>query len=290
MADDNRPADGPGYADRAADRMHRQADRMHRQADRMGERLRRHCGSGGGPPAFFGVVLLVLGGLFLLDNLNIIETRSVWRSFWPLLFIGWGTSRVIAGDSGRFLPWLAIGGGTLFLANRMFGFPLNLARVFWPLVLIVLGAHIVFRAWSRPTVVRAAGAGTGAASFGGGEPEASSDAFADTSSTFEDSAFLGSIERRNVSQTFRGGAATAFIGSVEIDLRESRMASTEALVEVSVMMGSVALRIPRDWTVESRVSATMGSFEDLTDTPVDGSAKRLVVRGSAFMGSVEIRN
>jgi predicted membrane protein len=254
----------------------------------MGERMRRRCGSGGGPPVFFGVVLLALGGLFLLDNLNIVESRSVWRSFWPLLLIAWGASRLIAGDVGRFFPWLAVGAGTMLLANRLFGFPLDFARVFWPVVLIALGLHILYRAWRRPAVVHAGG--TGAASFAPGDPAASSDVFADTSATFKDSAFLGSVERRNVSQTFRGGDASAFMGSVEIDLRDSRMGSTEALVNVSVMIGSVELRIPRDWTVESRVSATLGSFEDLTTAPVDGSTKRFVVQGSVFMGGVEIRN
>jgi predicted membrane protein len=155
-------------------------------------------------------------------------------------------------------------------------------------VLIALGAHILYRAWRRPAVVHAGGVGP--ASFAGGGPDASSDASVDTSSTFTDSAFLGSVERRNVSQTFRGGEASAVMGSVEIDLRDSRMGSTEALVDVSVMIGSVELRIPRDWTVESRVSAMLGSFEDLTTAPVDGSDKRFVVRGSVFMGSVEIRN
>ena len=291
MADgDNGRFEGEDRAARAANRMHRQADRMHSRADRMGERMRRRCGSGGGPPVFFGVVLLALGGLFLLDNLNIVESRSVWRSFWPLLLIAWGASRLLAGDVRRFFPWLAVGAGTLLLANRLFGFPLDLARVFWPVVLIALGAHILYRAWRRPAVVHASGTGTGTASFASGEPAASSDVFADTSATFKDSAFLGSVERRNVSQTFRGGDASAFMGSVEIDLRDSRMGSTEALVDVSVMMGSVELRIPRDWTVESRVSAALGSFEDLTTAPVDGSAKRLVVQGSVFMGSVEIRN
>ena len=101
---------------------------------------------------------------------------------------------------------------------------------------------------------------------------------------------LGSVERRNVSQTFRGGDASAFMGSVEIDLRDSRMAAAEAMVDVSVMMGSVELRIPRDWAVESRVSALLGSFEDHTAAPVEASAKRFVVRGSVLMGSVEIRN
>jgi predicted membrane protein len=288
MADENGQFGGDDHAARAANRMHRQADRMHQRADRMGERMRRRCGSGGGPPVFFGVIFLAMGALFLLDNLNIVESRYVWRNFWPLLLIGWGASRLLAGDVGRFLPWLAVGAGTMLLANRMFGFPLNVARVFWPVVLIALGAHILYRAWRRPAVVHAGGPGS--ASFAAGGPEASSDVLADASSTFKDSAFLGSVERRNISQSFRGGEATSFIGSVEIDLRESRMASTEALVDVSVMIGSVELRIPRDWTVESRVSATLGSFEDLTVAPVDASAKRFVVRGSVFMGSVEIRN
>src|SRR5687767_7717245 len=166
MADDNGRVEGDDRASRVADRMHRQADRMHKRADRMGERMRRRCGSGGGPPVFFGVVLLALGGLFLLDNLNIVESRSVWRSFWPLLLIAWGASRLLAGDIRRFFPWLAVGAGTLLLANRLFGFPLDLARVFWPVVLIALGAHILYRAWRRPAVVHAGA--TGSASFAPG--------------------------------------------------------------------------------------------------------------------------
>jgi predicted membrane protein len=279
MSDDARPDADPDDAARAA-------NRVHCAADPMGDRIRRRRGSGGEPPVFFGVVLLTVGGLFLLDNLDIIETRSVWRSFWPLLFLAWGTSRVISGDAKRLLPWLAIGGGAVLLANRMFGFPLDLARMFWPLLLIAFGALILYRAWRRPAVVHASRAAAGTAAFRTAETDTS----ADTSSTFKDSAMLGSVERRNVSQSFRGGEASAFLGSVEIDLRDSRMASTVAVIDVSVMIGSIELRIPRHWTVESRVSAMLGSFEDHTDTPIASSANRLVVRGSVFMGAVEIRN
>jgi predicted membrane protein len=272
--------------DRAAERMHRHADRIHQRAERMRGRVRRHCGPGGTPPAFFGLLLLAMGALFLLDNLNIIEARYVWRTFWPLLFIGWGVSRVIAGGHDRFLPWLAIGGGSLLLGRVMFGWNINLARVFWPVVLMALGLHILYRSWRRPATVHASAGEPGVADFTAGESGAAPDA----SASFRDSAFLGSVERRSVSQAFRGGDATAFMGSVAIDLRESRMASNEAVVDVSVIMGSIELRIPRGWTVESRVSALLGSFEDLTDPPLEMPASRLVIRGSALMGSVEVRN
>jgi hypothetical protein len=290
MADnDNGRSETGDRADRAADRMHRHADRMHQRAERMRGRMNRHYGPGGAPPAFFGLFMLAMGTMFLLDNLNIVEARYVWRTFWPMTFIAWGVWRVISGDHGRFLPWLAIGGGGLLLGRVMFGWDISLARVFWPLVLIALGLHILYRSWRRPVTVHASGGEPAAASLAGGESTAGADA-GDTSSSFRDAAVLGSIERRSVSQTFRAGDASAFMGSVAIDLRESRMASNEAIVDVSVVMGSIELRIPRGWTVESRVSALMGSFEDLTDVPVEMPANRLVIRGSALMGSVEVRN
>jgi hypothetical protein len=271
----NRPFDD---VDRAGDRVR---GRVHR---RMHSRV--FCG--GVPRPFFGVLLLALGALFLLDNLDIVRMRSVMRNFWPMMFIGWGLWRVSAGDTRRFLPWLAIGAGSVLLANRLFGFPLFLARMFWPLVLIAFGAHILYRAWRRPIAIHASGVAPGPESFGAAAP--SPDVIEESLSTFNDSAMLGSVERRNASQTFRGGAATAFLGTVEVDLRECRMASSAAVVDVSAVMGSIELRIPRGWTVESRVSAVLGSFEDRTEAPVEVSANRLVVRGNAFLGGVEIRN
>lgn len=288
MADDNDEAFTPG--ERAANRMDLGAERMHRRAESLRHRMNLRCGTGGGPPVFFGMLFLFMGAMFLLDNLNIIEGRTLWRTFWPLVFIGWGVSRLVTGVGDRFLPLLAIGGGSLLLANRIFDWDINVARIFWPLILIGFGVHILYRSWRRPVSVHAAGGGPGGGGLPFATPDGSPDLLQDASSTFRDSAMLGSIERRNVSQNFRGGDALAFMGSVEIDLRESRMGANEAVVDVSVMMGSVELRIPRDWTVESRVSAMLGSFEDLTDTPLDAAPRRLIIRGSAFMGSVEIRN
>jgi hypothetical protein len=112
----------------------------------------------------------------------------------------------------------------------------------------------------------------------------------DTSASFKEVAVMAGIERRNVSQALRGGEVTVVMGGVEIDLRDSRMAADEARVSVSVVMGEAVLRIPRDWTVESRVTATMANFEDHTAPPLNGASKRFIVEGSTFMGNVEIRN
>jgi hypothetical protein len=282
---------------RAAERARRHADRAARRHERFRQRYRS-----GRPPMFFGFVLLGLGMLFLLDNLNILEARFFFRNLWPLLIIGWGLSAVFSG-SGRFFGWLAVGVGTVLLGNRFFFWGLNLWQLFWPGVMIAIGAHILWRAWHPHAVVSASvppipdAPSAGAAPTDDSPITAPSAAFdpdvrTDSSARFKEFAMMGSVERRNVSQTFRGGEATVFMGSIEIDLRECRMASNEVFVDVFAMMGSVAIRIPREWTVDmqSRVTAILGSFEDSTDPPVDPSPKRFIVRGSTMMGSVEIRN
>jgi hypothetical protein len=127
---------------------------------------------------------------------------------------------------------------------------------------------------------------TAADEQGHGEPNANT---ADPSAIFREFAFLGGIDRRNTSQTLRGGSATAFLGSVEIDLRECRMSDAGAQLDVFTFMGNILFRIPRDWTVRSEVAAVLGSFEDHSAPPT-GEAKTLVITGQAIMGSIEIKN
>jgi hypothetical protein len=283
---------------RAAERARRHAERAARRHEAFRQRYRS-----GRPPMFFGFVLLGLGMLFLLDNLDILEARFFFRNLWPLLIIGWGISAVFSGG-GRFFGWLAIGVGTVLLGNRVFFWHINLWQLFWPGVMIAIGAHILWRAWhpravfstSVPPIPGAQPAGApplDGPAFATPEPDAAGpDERTDSSARFKEFAMMGSVERRNISQTFRGGEATVLMGSVELDLRDCRMASNEVFVDVFAMMGSIEIRIPREWTVDmdSRVTAILGSFEDLTTTPVDPSPKRFIVRGSTMMGSVEIRN
>lgn len=36
---------------------------------------------------FFGLILIILGVIFLLQNLNIIQVNNVWSVIWPILLI-----------------------------------------------------------------------------------------------------------------------------------------------------------------------------------------------------------
>jgi hypothetical protein len=56
------------------------------------------------------------------------------------------------------------------------------------------------------------------------------------------------------------------------------------------MWGGIEIRVPEAWSVSGRVVPILGGFEDKTRPAQGATAHRLVVRGFAIMGGIEIKN
>lgn len=110
-----------------------------------------------------------------------------------------------------------------------------------------------------------------------------------SASDFKEVAVMGGVQRRNLSDDFRGGEATAVMGGIDIDLREAVMERSEAVLDVSSVMGGVKIRVPENWTVVSRVNTIMGGYKDETRRPKDTEHK-LIVKGTLLMGGMKISN
>ena len=63
----------------------------------------------------------------------------------------------------------------------------------------------------------------------------------------------------------------------------------EAVIHIFAVMGGITIKCPVDWTVVLEGTPILGGFDEKTAPPPDNN-KRLVVRGYAIMGGVEIRN
>jgi len=48
----------------------------------------------------WGIILIVLGGIFLLEQFNIDVWDEVWR-FWPVILIIWGANKLYLGLKER---------------------------------------------------------------------------------------------------------------------------------------------------------------------------------------------
>jgi predicted membrane protein len=266
----------------------------------MTKMYRGRCG--GRPNVVFGSLLVAGGALALLNSLGVVELRTVLRTFWPVLMIAWGLTAVYFDYHGRrWMGIFAMALGTVFLGNQLMWWTVRWSML-WPIVLIAAGLRIMLRrpmfddtgrmlmrrGWHRPRHLPASG--------GDALPQADTplnESDEDRTShraTLREMAVFGGIERRIASQTFRGGEATAVFGGVQLDLRDCRMAGSEAHIDVLAVLGGVSLTIPRDWAVDSRISALLGGVDDRSSPPVDGSTKRLVLTGQTIMGGIEIKN
>ncbi len=233
----------------------------HDEVRRSGRRSRIALG-----PLLPGLVLTAVGLAFLLDNLGLVDSWTILR-FWPVILLAVGIRNLAdARDRGSAVSGtLLAAAGALLLLNS-----LNLIDVdlwdLWPLVLVAVGVRALINVMSDTKGLSEAS-----------ESEESA------------AAFLGAVERRNRSADFRGGHASAFMGGVDLDLREADIAAERAIIHVFAMMGGVEIRVPEDWTVEVGVTSLMGGVEDKTRGPA-AADKRLVLKGTVFMGGIEIRN
>jgi hypothetical protein len=218
-----------------------------------------------------GFLIIVVGVLFTLDNLGVIDARDYFR-YWPagLVLVGllklWHASRDGHGwFGGLFLVVL----GVWMLAARIVYFTIELRELI-PLLLVFLGGYMVWR-------------GFGGTRRGGGA--------ADGQAQFSAIAIMGGVSRRSNSPAFLGADLTAIMGGCEIDLRQASIAQgTEAIIDVFAFWGGIEIQVPEDWTVVTRVMPLMGGVDDKTRVLPGAYDKRLVVRGIAVMGGAVIKN
>ena len=94
---------------------------------------------------FFGLIILIIGIIFLLENSFGIEIwESAWL-FWPIIFILWGLVELFQKKSIFFgIILLAI--GVIFLAKNFEFYQISESVwKFWPVIIIAIGIDQLFR-------------------------------------------------------------------------------------------------------------------------------------------------
>lgn len=220
------------------------------------------------PRLIIGFGILVLGLLWTLDNLDVLESEPITR-WWPAVLIVIGAVQLLDRRPNKVGPVVLIIIGTVLVLRRAHLVDLDIGDLI-PLGIAVLGAKLIWDAVSRRRAL----------------PEAPGDA----DSTVHAFAMMAGLKRRNSSRDFRGGDANAIMGGVELDLRDAQIADGAAVVlDVFAFWGGIEVFVPSHWRIEGSVLPIMGALEDNTKVTGD-TGPRLVVRGLAIMGAVEVKN
>lgn len=214
--------------------------------------------------AFFGILIVTVGTLLLLDQAGMVDAGDAIGTWWPVVLIGAGLIGLATNRRHWLMPAILTGAGALILlrTTRV----VDSLSVLFPIILIAIGVMVAF-GWGV-----------------GGSRRATSD---DVISSFN--IFSGS-EVASHSRAFQGGRVGAVFGGAEIDLADTELAPG-AVLDAFVAFGGIEIRVPQGWRVDIGGFPVFGGFENVTakeSLPAD--APRLQIDASVLFGGLEVKH
>ncbi|HXW08418.1 MAG TPA: DUF5668 domain-containing protein [Vicinamibacterales bacterium] len=249
------------------------------------------------PQLVFGTLVIAVGVLFLLDELGVVHAGDYVR-YWPAGLIVVGLLKLWQsrdGFGGALAGLIFTTAGIWLLLEQLAVIRISFFDL-WPLLLVFFGAYLVWQGVTPrtnadplprtntdllPRTNTDLSPRTNTDEHGSGA--------ARDSATFTSVAILGGVARGNNSQAFRKANLVAVMGGCEVDLRQAAIHG-EAAIDLFTMWGGIEIRVPDEWSVDCQVMPLMGGVDDKTRPPKTATAHRLVLRGVALMGGVEIKN
>lgn len=97
----------------------------------------------------FSILLILYGTMLLLNNFDVIEIGSIWRS-WPLIVIAIGIYRLVRAESiekiGSGVWWIFLGAWLHISFNHIWGLSF---RDTWPMIIVAWGISILWEGYVK---------------------------------------------------------------------------------------------------------------------------------------------
>ena len=229
----------------------------------------------GNKRGLFGIILIVVGVFLILDRLNLIpwNIADILIS-WQMLIVAVGVISLVSGN--RVGGSILIALGAFFMLPELVSIPREIRRIYWPLILVVVGVVILMKQRSRTPMEI---------------PDNLS--MADRNDIFDDFVLFGGREIFISSQNLKGGKSTALFGGIEYDMRKAELSPAGAVVDCATIFGGCTFKMPPDWTVHNEVTTIFGAFTDKRGDAFQftqaNPAKTIVIKGLSLFGGIEVK-
>lgn len=216
-----------------------------------------------------GIIVVMIGLAILARKADYF--LPYWLFSWPMILVVIGLY-IGARHNFRLGGWMAVMlVGAVFLMDDVLNFfDFDLARYFWPVVIIVSGLIMIFRPRRRDITW---------------DSTVSSDDVIDSTAVF------GGSKTSVISKNFRGGEISTFFGGTDLDLMQADFQGT-VIVNTSTAFGGVKLLAPAHWNIKSEVVCIFGGIDDKRPIAKEGTdiTKTLVLRGTCMFGGFDIKS
>lgn len=276
---------------------------------------------------FIGLIIILLGGLLLIDRL--IPALSLgWLFSWPMVLIIIG---LFIGAKSKFenvASYILIMLGGFFLLNNYFDF--RLGPLLWPIILIFLGFWLIkgrsqrFRSGTPPIPPlsptpddfvwdRRVKDENDVENDLPPEPSSPNDEgdlkdedwgrnnaynkentenYKENTEDYIDStSIFGDAKHYVVSQQFKGGDVVNIMGGATINLMRADLKGP-AILEVVQLFGGTTIITPSHWVIKPEMASIFGGIEDKrfhTHSAPDRT-KVLYIKGTSIFGGITIKS
>lgn len=259
----------------------------------MSQRTSQKSPSSNSRSGVVGLILIALGTLFLLDNLDLIPYEISYYLFnWKGIMIMIGALFLSSKDNkSPGIILIAVGG--FFIMSDVLSYEFDwhwydTRKLFWPILLIVIGLVILSRKSKSPLV--------SAHVFTSVEDEINTStrgkSMPNDSDHINVTAVLGGGDQSITSENFQGGKVTTVMGGGTYDLSKCNLAEGTQEIDILILMGGANFIVPSDWNVRLEVTSIFGGYSDsrkLSTEDKTDATKELLIKGTVLFGGGEVK-
>lgn len=208
-----------------------------------------------------GLLLVVVGSLFLADNLGFPVEIPYFLFSWPAVFVVIGAVNLLSGNKRAAFIFFSLAIVFYLHYYRV----IHLKEV-WPVIIILVGLSFIFKG---KQIIKKANESN--------------------EHLIDEMVIFGGTEKKFVSDNLQGGKITTVFGGSEIDMTEAG-AQEGAVIEIFCMFGGVELRVPDDWQVNMNATAIFGGFTDDRKHIAKSTSVTVNINGFVIFGGGELKN
>ncbi len=227
-----------------------------------------------------GIILIVLGVVFLLDELDIFYFGDIIRTYWPLLIVFYGLGSLFDKSKSKVFSAIVLVFGSIVQLNKLEYLNEGIMSYFLPSVLIIVGVNMIFESEKNKKKIKV-------------DFDTDFDSNDFEKNTIKDNfishtALFSGLELKVINEDFAGAKLNAIFGGIEIDLTNVKTTKKVIVIEANAIFGGIEITIPQDWNVKIEGTPLFGGYSMNHKRQVIENAPTVVFRGLALFGGVEI--
>lgn len=229
-----------------------------------------------------GIFFVIVGILWLLENFDLI---ILGIPFGRIIF-NWHTFAIIFGliflskNSKSFAGYFFISIGLIGLFRHLSFLPIFSFLTFgnlWPLIIILAGIWLILNYNHNKSEKK-------------NYFDFNQSLNLSNENIIDETIQFDSQKKIIRTENFSGGKISVMFGELKLDLSQSKLNEGENILDFNVMFGSLELRVPTDWKINTSISATFGGIDDKRIASLVNihSNSSLHIKGSVTFAGCEI--